>query len=236
MDKKLKTILIDDEYLAREDLRGILSEFPNVEIIGEASSVLGAKKEIEKKPDLIFLDIQLRGETGFDLLPFLPVDIKVIFVTAFDQYAIRAFEVNALDYLLKPVDPKRLRQSFERINYSAPTAREVFNYDDSIFITLNNKYQFLKLNSIIAISAAGDYTEIHLLDNSKKLSTKLMKDWEDRLPENHFCRIHRSTIINLNFVEKIDEWFNQSFSVAMKFIEKPFVMSRGYASRLKKLF
>jgi len=235
--KIIKVLIVDDEELAREDLKDVLANFSRFNIIGEASSIDEASYKTKKlNPDLIFLDIHLKGENGFDLLPLIHNQSKIIFVTAYDEYAIRAFKVNALDYILKPVDAVRLIDSIERIDEIHSNIQETLDYNDSIFIMLNNKYDFLKLNEILVVKAAGDYTEILTTGLNKKLCTKMMKEWEKRLPDNHFCRIHRSTIINLDYVEKIGEWFNQSYSVNIRGIEKPFVMSRGYASKLKKNF
>ncbi|MBU0475801.1 MAG: LytTR family DNA-binding domain-containing protein [Bacteroidetes bacterium] len=241
MQKQIKAIIVDDEKLAIEDLENILNDFRNdIEIVGNASNLKDAVELVKAKtPELIFLDIQLKGESGFDLLEVIDDKIRVIFITAYDDYAIKAFEVSAQDYLLKPVNPDRLKKSIERLitNENQETySVEKLKYSDSVFISLNNKFNFLKLNSIVAITAAGDYSEIHTLENKRKLSTKLMREWSDRLPESYFCRIHRSTIINLEYLEKIEEWFNQSYSVYMKGEEKPFAMSRGYAAKLKNMF
>ncbi|MFH1196976.1 MAG: LytTR family DNA-binding domain-containing protein [bacterium] len=236
--KKIRSIIIDDESLAREDLKNLLNEFEEVEIVGEASNISEAIDAISNAgPDLIFLDIQLKDESGFELLDKIDPDIKVIFVTAYDKYAIRAFEVNAQDYLLKPVIPDRLRLALSRINSKDENSTlelSRLNYDDSIFLLLNNKYSFVKISSVMVISSAGDYTEIITGNGEKKLTSKPMREWEDRLPERHFCRIHRSTIINLAHIERIEDWFNQSHCVYIKGIESPFMMSRGYAAKIKK--
>jgi two-component system LytT family response regulator len=153
---KIKAIIVDDERLARVNLRRLLEPFPEIEIAGEASSCKGAIEMINQyNPQLIFLDIQLSGETGFDLLEIIDNSIKIIFVTAYDEYAIRAFEVNAIDYLLKPVNPERLKVSIERviirekIQKSGPKSYE---YSDSIYVHLNNyASRFIKINSITFI-------------------------------------------------------------------------------------
>jgi two-component system, LytTR family, response regulator len=238
MPKKYRTLIVDDSELARADLSDLLSEFPQVEIIGEADSVAAAAKAVQKlKPDLIFLDIQFPGESGFDLLETTKIKAKIIFVTAFDEYAIRAFEVNALDYLLKPVYPDRLAQTLERLEFNEKSALEnssQLEYDDLLFLEMNGKYHFLRVNCILKISSAGMYTEVTTCKGQKGLIYKSMRDWETRLPANRFIRIHRTTIINVEHIEKIEEWFNYSFRVFMKSLEKPVVMSRRYAASFRE--
>lgn len=216
----------------------MLSEHPNITVVGEVDNVSAAIKVIEQShPDLIFLDIQMPGESGFDLLNKIKVDARVIFVTAFDEYAIRAFEVNALDYLLKPVNPDRRARTLERLEQEAepePTELRKLSYDDRLFLLLDDQMKFLKIKTIVSISAARDYSEIVTSDKQKGLTLKSMKEWEARLPEAYFCRIHRSTIINMEYIDRLEEWFNYSYRVFSKGIEKPLVMSRRYVAKLKQ--
>jgi two-component system LytT family response regulator len=235
---QIRALIVDDEPLARKDLRTILAEFPQVDIVGEADSVLSAKELIKNnKPNLIFLDIQMPGESGFDLLEYINPKTDIIFVTAFDEYAIRAFEVNALDYLLKPVDGERIKEAINRYpQYEIPHqySDEILAYDDNLFLKLNNNYNFLRINTIIAIQAADDYTEIFTTQGKKLLVYKKMIEWDKRLPEQYFCRIHRSTIINIDKINKIEPWYNQSYHVHIEGIETPFTMSRRYFKSIKK--
>jgi len=237
MKKTFKSIIIDDEELAREDLKALLKDFTEVEIIGEAESVEETKILIEElNPDLIFLDIQMPGKSGFDLLEELQIDSKVIFVTAYDEYAIRAFEVNARDYLLKPVNRERLAQAIERLKTDQEiedTVQTKLDLIDNIFLMVNNHHQFVKIGSIIKITSAGNYTEIYTSSKLKGLVLKSLKDWEVRLPHNYFVRIHRNAIINLEYVDHVEEWFNYSYKVFLKEIDEPLVMSRRYAAKLK---
>jgi two-component system LytT family response regulator len=238
MPKHVRALIVDDSRLARVDLRNLLAGFPQVEVVAEANSVAAAVKAIEEfKPELIFLDIKMPGESGFDLLDKLEVSAKIVFVTAFDQYAIRAFEVNALDYLLKPVAPDRLAQTLERLDQdqqSTVQQRFPLKYDDLLFVNLNNRYSFLRVKDILRIASAGPYTEIMTSNGQKGLMLRSMKDWEARLPEQWFVRIHRTTIINVEYVEKIEEWFNHSFRVFLKGLEKPVVMSRRHAASFRE--
>jgi two-component system LytT family response regulator len=237
MKKPFNVLVVDDERLARKDIISLLSVHENMTVVGEADDVPSAIKAIEKlNPDVIFLDIQMPGDSGFDLLEKADVDAHVIFVTAYDEYAIRAFEVNALDYLLKPVNPDRLAKALEKLEFQeqeAPARIRKLNYDDRLFLLLGKHYKFLKVKTILNIMAAGDYSEVLTSDGNKSLTLKSMKEWETRLPEQHFIRIHRSTIINMEFIDRVEEWFNFSFKVYLKGIEEPYLISRRYATKLK---
>jgi two-component system, LytTR family, response regulator len=237
MDKKLSAVIVDDERLARKDLRLMLSEFKTIEIIGEADNSATAISLIEQTdPDVIFLDIQMPGESGFEMLEKVKTRAQIVFVTAYDEFAIQAFEVNALDYLLKPVNPVRLKIAIDRLfeePEAAETIRKKLTRDDRLFILFGQHFKFLKINTILFIASSGDYSEVHLSDGSRGLTNRSMQEWEDRLPETVFCRIHRSTIINLDFVVKVEEWFNSTFRVTLQNVQEPFVMSRRYATQIK---
>ena len=237
MIKPHNVLVVDDERLARKDLIALLGAYDNIRVVGEADDVPSAAKAIEKlSPDVIFLDIQMPGESGFDLLDKADVEAQVIFVTAYDEYAIRAFEVNALDYLLKPVNTDRLTKALEKLELreqEIPAKVRKLDYDDRLFLMLGKHFKFLRVNTILNISAAGDYSEVLTSDGHGGLTLKSMKEWEARLPPQHFIRIHRSTIINMEFVDRVEEWFNFSFKVYLKGIEEPFLISRRYAVRLK---
>ena len=234
------TLVVDDERLARKELIGMLSEYSSIKSIHEADDVSSAKKMLDKvKPNLIFLDIQMPGETGFDLINQIDYSGKIIFVTAYDQYAIRAFEVNAIDYLLKPVTPERLQKSINKLEKETIKPAETdynLKYDDRLFLTLGTQLSFVKISSIISIESEGDYTKIITNDGKKGLVSKSMKEWELRLPANSFCRIHRATIVNLEYIDKIEKWFNYSYQLHLKDVEKPFIISRRYAKQLKEKF
>lgn len=235
---------MDDERLARENIISMLSEFNNVEVIGEADSLAAASKAVKDlHPDVIFLDIQMPGGTAFELLDKLPNKSRIIFVTAYDEYASRAFEVNAVDYLVKPVSHKRLSLSIEKLNSlneviesGEPAVSVPLKYGDSLFITMDNNWRFLKIRSIVVITAAGDYTKVITSDGNAQMTKKSLREWESRLPQNYFARVHRSTIINIDYVERTEGWFNYSCRVFLKGIEKPFLISRRYVARLKDLF
>jgi two-component system LytT family response regulator len=240
MAEEFRAIIVDDERLARKELRAMLSEHPEVEVAGEADSVVNAIELIRGvRPDVVFLDIQMPGDSGFELLERSDGRFKTIFVTAFDEYALRAFEVNALDYLLKPINPQRLSRAVKRLSAAqsvTTTAARKLEYEDRLFIDTGERSGFLKLNNIECICGAGDYSEVFTSDGKKTLVLKPLKEWEERLPERYFSRIHRSTIINLEYVDKIENWFNRSYRVYLRRVEEPFIMSRRYAARLKLKF
>jgi two-component system LytT family response regulator len=237
---KYKTIIVDDERLARREMRRLLAEFDEIAIAGEAEDLAEAVRLIEReKPHIVFLDIQLANENGFDLLEKTDRDFKLVFVTAFDAYAIRAFEVNALDYLLKPVNPERLAKAIERLTEEKPDEKNElrpFEFDDRIFLEFGNRSVFLKVCEISHINSAGDYSEVFTIDNRKFLLEKPLREWEARLPEKHFLRIHRQTIINLEEIEEIETWFNRTFQVRLKNYRAMLAVSRRYAVRLKSKF
>lgn len=237
---KYKTLIVDDERLARKEMRRLLGEFDEISIVGEAEDLAEATALIEKeKPQIVFLDIQLSNENGFDLLERTQQDFKLIFVTAFDAYAIRAFEVNALDYLLKPVNPKRLAKAIERLREAKTTEKaepRPLEFDDRIFLEIGTRSLFLKVNEISHINSAGDYSEIITTTEKKHLIEKPLREWEERLPEKNFLRIHRQTIINLEEIEEIETWFNRTFQVRLKNYSQKLAVSRRYAVKLKQKF
>lgn len=235
-----KTILIDDERLARKELCYLLADYKDVCIVGEAKNLSEAISLInEKKPDLVFLDIQLRQENGFDLLEHVKHNFHLIFVTAFDEYAIRAFEINAMDYLLKPVNPKRLQASFDRL-YSDIAVRAAqnsqLNIDDQLFLPLGEHSRFICITTISHICASGDYTELYTKSGVKILLEKSLKKWMERLPAQHFQRIHRSTIINLNEIASVKPLLNQTMEIELINVPRIFTVSRRYSKAFKLKF
>jgi len=237
--KKFKALVVDDEQLARKAIISLIRDFPEIEIAGEAEDVNQAAALIAShQPDLLFLDIQMPGKSGFDLLNEVNYQGKVIFITAYDEYALRAFEINALDYLMKPISPDRFKLAIERLNDQTITeavpGKQDLRYDDRLFLLMGKHMVFLKISSIVYIQAEGDYTQVTTADGRKGLILKSMKEWIKRLPDSHFCRIHRSYIVNLDFVDKIEKEYNYDFSVTLKNTEKTLIMSRRYARLLKE--
>lgn len=233
-EKIWKVLIVDDERLARAKLRSMLADFSSIQVIGEADSVSEAVKVIEEtNPEVIFLDIQMPRANGFELLEKIEIDAKIIFVTAYDEYAIRAFEISALDYLLKPVSASRLGQTIKRLEQPAALTEKKLEYEDFIFVNSARKSKFIKVNSIKCILAADVYSEILTREDEKFLLLRSMNEWENRLPPSNFLRIHRSTIINLDFIERFEKTFNYSHRISLQGIAEAFVISRRYMAKLK---
>jgi two-component system LytT family response regulator len=239
MSSRMTALIVDDERLARQELRALLAAHPEIQVVGEAAGVEEAVKLLgREQPDVIFLDIQMPGESGFDLFARAPVSAKVVFVTAHDAHALRAFDVNALDYLLKPVAPARLAESIARLRdeQPSPTPGPRFELGDFVFLPVDGRSRFLRINQIVSVSAAGDATELLTADGGGGRVPRTLKAWEERLPEKQFVRIHREAIVNLQHVERIEEWSHESFHVHLRGHSAPFTLSRRYAARLKARF
>jgi two-component system, LytTR family, response regulator len=238
--RRRHAVIVDDERLARRELRTLLEEAhsADVHIVGEGASLEEAARIVHATDaDLVFLDITLGRESGFDLLPSLGADVDVVFVTAHDVHALRAFEVNALDYLMKPVESARLALTIQRLNRPAPDQAgdlRPLTYDDRLFLRLDDHHAFIRVADIIAIEAAADNSRVHLATLPAVARTnKSLREWEKRLPDRHFVRIHRSTMINLAHVVRVDEWSHASFRVHMRNLATPLVMSRRYGARVR---
>ena len=239
----MKAIIVDDERFVREDLKEMLSLYTNVAVVGEAetiSSAIALLSEVE--PDVVFLDIQLRGGSGFDIVPHIHPTIDIIFFTSHDEYAVRAFEANALDYLLKPVAPERLSASLDRARKNRSNRRPSsvsvagpLNEDDRIFIRTDREQRFILLNSIVAvISEGGNYTTVLLENNARYLVRRSLKEWKKILPVSTFIRIHRSTIVNLNRIRQFVKGKNGKYHVQMVGYGGPLKVSRRKVPRLKE--
>jgi two-component system LytT family response regulator len=239
--KKLSTIIIDDKWLFREDLKKLLLDYPQLEVVGEGANLSeGVELVNQIKPDVIFLDIQLQKENGFDLLKLAEVKSDIIFITAHDQYAIRAFEVNALDYLLKPINKDRLHMAVLRLlgnneeNSDTENQQKLY-HDDVIYLMIDGSLKFVKISRLKLIVAERNYSYIYYGENRKELISKTLHDWEQILPEKYFVRIHRSTIVNFEFVEKVHKCKNYTHEVIIEGINEPFFISRRYATKLKSM-
>ncbi len=236
-------IIIDDERLARNELKKLLEQHPEIQIIDEASGVDEGVEKIElARPDLIFLDIQLPGKTGFDLLGELEKAPKVIFTTAFDEFALKAFEVNALDYLLKPIDPNRLSDAIQKLQTELAleqasllggSVRGPLTEADQVFVKDGEKCWFVKLAEIRLFESVGNYAKVYF-STHKPLILKSLNALEDRLDEHVFFRANRKHIINLHWIEKIEPYFNGGLLVELKGGEK-IEISRRQTVKFKEM-
>ncbi len=203
----MKAIIIDDERLARQELRRLLAAFPVITVVGEARNLGEAIEVIETlRPDVLFLDIRMPGGSGFDLLERLECVPEVIFTTAYDEYAAHAFEINALDYLVKPVEPGRLAAAVERVlarrGAAARTAegREMLlQEDDRVFVRDGERCWLVRLGDVLLFESEGNYTRLRF-GNEQPLVHRSLKNLDDRLDPRTFFRANRRQILNLKKV------------------------------------
>lgn len=242
----LKAIIIDDERLARNELKKLLLDYPEIEVVAEAANVGEGIERIESvNPDLIFLDIQMPGKTGFDLLTELDRAPNVIFTTAYDEYALKAFEVNALDYLLKPIEPKRLADAIQKLqvleekeqmnggNPSVNINKSILTESDQVFVKDGERCWFVKLNEIRLFESVGNYAKVYFGAN-KPLILKSLNALEERLDEKTFFRANRKHIVNLRLIDKIEPYFNGGLLLEMKGGEK-IEVSRRQTVKFKEM-
>ncbi len=238
--KRLTALIIDDERLARLNLRKKLNMFSEIEVIGEASGVeTGIKAIRDLNPDLLFLDIELSDGTGFDLLNKVEFQGKVIFQTAYDEYACRAFEINALDYLLKPITKERLKQVVDNLKISSDEKSvkiiPKFRYDDRIMIEQRKCIYFIKIENIIYIKAVREYTSIFEKGGKEYVVLKSIGEWQKELPDEHFARVHRNSIINFNYIERSERYGNTA-NIYLAGIHGAILISRGYYKLIKSRY
>jgi len=242
----MKAIIIDDERLARTELRKLLQDFPEIEIVDEASNADEGIQKIENhNPDLVFLDIQMPGKTGFDMLSELDHAPQVIFTTAYDEYALKAFEVNALDYLLKPVEPRRLADAVEKFRKSSHNggngdkpnnhfdANSILGESDQVFVKDGERCWFVKLGEVRLFESVGNYAKV-FFGNNKPLILKSLNALEERLDDKVFFRANRKHIVNLRMIEKIEPYFNGGLLLELKGGEK-IEVSRRQTVKFKEM-
>jgi two-component system, LytTR family, response regulator len=239
----MRAIIIDDERLARTELRKLLQDFPEVEVIDEAANAdEGINKIDSLQPDLVFLDIQMPGKTGFDMLAQLERAPHVIFTTAYDEYALKAFEVNALDYLLKPIEPKRLADAMQKLHVAETKENHIipenFNQSilteaDQVFVKDGERCWFVKLSDIRLFESVGNYAKVFFASN-KPLILKSLNALEERLDPKTFFRANRKHIVNLRMIEKIEPYFNGGLLLELKGGEK-IEVSRRQTVKFKEM-
>jgi len=240
----IRAIIIDDERLARNELRKLLIDFPEIEVVAEGANANEGLEKIETiNPDLVFLDIQMPGKTGFDMLAELDKAPHVIFTTAYDEYALKAFEVNALDYLLKPVEPRRLADAIQKLHIQEEKEqsvssegnvnREMLHEDDQVFVKDGERCWFVKLNEIRLFESVGNYAKVFFGPN-KPLILKSLNALEERLDEKTFFRANRKHIVNLRLIDKIEPYFNGGLLLEMKGGEK-IEVSRRQTVKFKEM-
>lgn len=241
---KKTAIIIDDERLARAELKKMLLEYPEINVLAEASNANEAIELINQHdPHIIFLDIQMPEKNGFELLQELDKLPIVVFTTAHDEFAIKAFEVSAMDYLLKPIDPNRLVDTIQKINgvdfkevedgNYKEEAKHVLTEGDQVFVKDGEKCWFVTLSEIRLFESVGNYARVFFANN-KPLILKSLNSLEERLDPKTFFRANRKHIVNLKMIEKVEPFFNGGLLLEIKGGEK-IEVSRRQAVRFKEM-
>jgi two-component system LytT family response regulator len=246
----MRALLIDDEELAREELRRLLAEHPHVRIVGEADEVPAGRVRLAQADcDLVLLDIQLAGGSGFDLVPHVAPSARIVFVTAYDKFAVRAFEVNALDYLMKPVSSTRLAQMLARANSAsspAPVAGApaespeaerplgTLAANDRVFLKNDRGARFVPLADLAVVISSGNYTEVFVADGSRFFVRRSLKTWETALPPDHFIRVHRQALVNLALIERIENFDSDTPTLQLRGVKQPVACSYRLTPELRR--
>ena len=236
----MKALLVDDERLARSELRRLLRAHPEIEIIGEAANAVQAvEKIVALNPDLIFLDVQMPGRTGFELLAELADAPHVIFTTAYDQYALKAFDFGALDYLLKPIEPARLAQALARLQANQETPEPsistdgVLDENDQVFLKDGERCWLVRVSEIRLLESEGNYARVYFAEN-RPLIPRSLQTLEARLDSRCFFRVSRQHIINLRFVRKVEPWFDGGLLIRLGEGDPEVKVARRRAQELRE--
>ncbi len=237
----MKALIVDDERLARKELIKLLEEHPSIEVVGEAANAEEAITLInDLTPDLLFLDIQMPGKTGFQLLEELDSVPVVVFTTAYDEFALKAFEVSALDYLLKPIQAERLAEAVNKIKErekakisEVRSGDKKLGLNDQVFVKDGDRCWFVSLNNVRMFESDGNYIKVYF-DNNRPMIHKSLNALDEKLDERAFFRASRKHIINLSWVEGIEQWFNGGLMVRLKGGDKVEV-SRRQAAKFKDM-
>ncbi len=237
----MRALIIDDERLARKELIKLLEDHPMIEVVGEAVNAEEANQMIaDLNPDLLFLDIQMPGKTGFQLLEELDVVPLVVFTTAYDEFALKAFEVNALDYLLKPIQPERLLETVSKLaekerakGVAVRGPEKKLGLQDQVFVKDGDRCWFVSLSNVRLFESDGNYIKVYF-DNNRPMIHKSLNALDEKLDERAFFRASRKHIVNLSWVEGIEPWFNGGLMVRLRGGDKVEV-SRRQAAKFKDM-
>ncbi len=245
----INTIIIEDDAASVALLSAFLKSFEFINVIGKASNIKDSEKLVRELADdieLVILDIDLEGANSLDIIKFLSPKTKILFTTAFSEFAVKAFEYNTVDYIVKPLSFDRLKKALSRINIIEKSDEEIdgeelaknnrFSISNMVLMNINNEMKFIKINDINYIQAKGNYTNVCLHDGTQFVTYGLIKIWEDKLPLDDFFRVHRSTIVNLHNVLKIDKGTYDTGILYLKGVDEPFEVSRNYFSIIKNKF
>ncbi len=232
MPPPLLALIVDDDTTARELLRHKLSAFPRVKVIGEASTLIEGRKALaELQPDVLFLDIRLGYREGFELLDAVPEGCQVVFVTSYDEYAVQAFDVKAVDYITKPYDTERIAQTVARLRDGKSRVRgeeNSFSAEDPLLVSGGESARLLRIDEISAILSNGGGSEALLSSGDRLRVSKPLKVWEARLPASQFLRISRSALINVRAVTGVERWFHGTYRIRIGNHPEPFTVGKHY--------
>jgi DNA-binding LytR/AlgR family response regulator len=246
----VNTVIIEDDAASVALISEFLKNFDFIHIIGKAGSYKESGEllqSVSEEVDLVILDIDLGGLNSIDLIKYLRPETKILFTTSFTDFALKAFEYNTIDYIIKPISFDRLEKALGRINIIDKSAHNSektnpeklngrFSIDNMVLMNINNEMKFIKIKDINFIEAKGNYTNVSLQDGTQFITYGLIKIWEDKLPIDDFFRVHRSTIVNLHNVEKIDKGTYDTGILHLKGLKEPFEVSRNYFSIIKNKF
>lgn len=232
---KHRALIVDDEDASREFLRDLLKAHPEIEIVAEAANVTEAIAQFNAhRPDLIFLDVQMPKRDGFSLLPELRPVPDIIFATAYDTFAVKAFEVNAADFLLKPIHADRLALALDRLARRVPRKARPFAHDDRIFLYSDLELRVVLATDIVHIEAEQNYSRVHLVNHEPVLVRRTLREWKRLLPDKYFLPVNRSTIINLYAVKEVVPQLHHHVTVSFGPGHEPIELTRIPARRLRK--
>jgi two-component system LytT family response regulator len=245
----IKTIIVEDDPISLKLLKEFLKRYDFISVVGEATTFADAQKVLKNQSefDLLITDIDLQGANALDLIKYIKPNTQILFTTSFAEFAVKAFEYNTVDYILKPISMERLEKAMKRIKILGPDSNETFEsnddhhesklaYDNMILMNINDEMRFIKVKDINYVQAKGNYANVGLIDGTEFTAYGLIKVWEDKLPAEHFIRIHRSTMVNLNNVQKIEKGTYDTGTLYLKGAKAPFEISRNYFSLLKNKF
>jgi two-component system LytT family response regulator len=249
MTTTVNALIIEDDASSVTLLKEFLKDFSYIELLGEASNIKDAESLIKNNPkvDLVFMDIDLKGANALDLIKYVGPKTKVLFITAFPDFAVKAFEYNTIDYIVKPISFDRLKKALSRLDVfedaedsdleEKPAKHSSkFGIDNMVLMNIDNEMKFIKIRDINFIEAKGNYTYVALNDGTSFTTYGLIKLWEDKLPQDDFFRVHRSTIVNLHNVLKIERGTYDTGILYLKGVDQPFEVSRNYFSIIKNKF
>lgn len=237
----MRALIVDDERLARKELMKLLEDHPMIEVVGEAMNADEAIQMVnDLNPDLLFLDIQMPGKTGFQLLEELDAVPLVVFTTAYDEFALKAFEVNALDYLLKPIQPERLAETVSKLaekerakTVAVRGPEKKLGLNDQVFVKDGDRCWFVSLSNVRLFESDGNYIKVYF-DSNRPMIHKSLNALDEKLDERAFFRASRKHIVNLSWVEGIEPWFNGGLMVRLRGGDKVEV-SRRQAAKFKDM-